>query len=112
MLDMTFASFLALLILSLISAVVVHYAIGYRVLRGFDGFLAKWVLGWVMAWLGSPVLGHWFAGVSIGSVYIIPALIGGFVGAFVFTAMLKAEAALVKPMRAPELEIHKTRQAA
>ena len=91
MLNMDFVSFLTLLIISLITGLVVHYAIGYRVLDGVDGFLSKWVVGWVGAWLGSPVLGHWFQGVSISHVYIIPAFLGGFIGAFLATAVWKAE---------------------
>ena len=95
MLNMDFASFLTLLVISLITGLVMHYAIGYRVLDGFDGFLSKWVVGWVGAWLGSPVLGHWFQGVSISHVYIIPAFIGGFVGAFLVAAVWKAEQKVV-----------------
>ena len=110
MIGMHFASFLALLLVSLIAGLVLHHEIRYRVLEGFDGFLAKWIVGWVGAWLGSPVLGHWFAGVSLGSVYIIPAFIGAFIGAFVPVAMLKAEAPTATV--APVLEVHKTQQAA
>jgi uncharacterized membrane protein YeaQ/YmgE (transglycosylase-associated protein family) len=91
MLDMTFVSFLTLLVISLIAALVVHFAIRYRVLSGGDGFVWKWIVGWVGAWLGTPVLGHWFAGVSISTVYIVPAFLGAFIGAFLATAVWKAE---------------------
>jgi uncharacterized membrane protein YeaQ/YmgE (transglycosylase-associated protein family) len=97
MIDMNFASFLTLLIISLIAALVMHYGIRYRVLNGADGFLAKWVMGWVGAWVGTPVLGHWFTGVSISQVYIIPAFIGGFIGAFAAVAVWKARSAASKP---------------
>lgn len=92
MIDMSFASFLTLLIISLITALVMHYAIHYRVLVGIDGFLWKWVVGWIGAWLGTPVLGHWFSGVVISNVYIIPAFLGSFIGAFLVAAVWKAEA--------------------
>ncbi|HTS68929.1 MAG TPA: hypothetical protein VMO17_08085 [Terriglobia bacterium] len=95
MLDMSFASFLTLLIISLIVSLIVHYAIRYRVLDGFDGFLWKWVVGWVGAWIGSPVLGHWFSRIQISNVYIIPALLGSFIGAFLVTAIWKAEERVV-----------------
>ncbi|HEV2383029.1 MAG TPA: hypothetical protein VG206_24955 [Terriglobia bacterium] len=91
MIDMHFASFLTLLVISLIAALVVHYAIRYRVLNGIDGFLCKWVVGWLGAWLGTPVLGHWFHGLVISGVYIIPAFLGGFIGSFLTTAVWKAE---------------------
>jgi uncharacterized membrane protein YeaQ/YmgE (transglycosylase-associated protein family) len=94
MIDMHFASFLTILVLSLFAALVVHYAVRYRVLKGFDGFLLKWVVGWLGAWIGTPVLGAWFDGFRIGSVYIVPALVGAFAGAFVVGAIWKAEATI------------------
>jgi uncharacterized membrane protein YeaQ/YmgE (transglycosylase-associated protein family) len=92
MLDMNFAAFLTLLIISLITGFIMHYGFRYRMLDGGDGFLAKWIVGWVGAWIGSPVLGHWFTGLSYAGVYIIPAFLGGFIGAFLVTAAWKAEA--------------------
>ena len=95
MLGMTFASFLTLLVISLVAALVVHYAIRYRVLDGADGFLWKWIVGWVGAWLGTPVLGHWFRGFSISAIYIVPAALGAFMGAFFIAAVWKAEAKIL-----------------
>ena len=83
---------MTLLVISLIVALIVHFAIHYRFLEHIDGFFWKWIVGWVGAWLGTPVLGHWFDGVSISTVYIIPAFIGAFIGAFVATATWKAYA--------------------
>ena len=92
MIGMHFSAFLAILIISLIAAAVVHYAFRYRFLTGTDGFLNKWIIAWIGAWIGSPVLGYWFGGVKISSVYIIPAFLGGFAGAFMTTAFWKAMA--------------------
>jgi len=92
MIGMNFLAFLVLLVAGLIAAAVMHYVIRYRFLEGLDGFFAKLIAGWVGAWLGSPVLGHWFEPVKIAGVYLIPALIGGFVGAFVSTVTWKAAA--------------------
>jgi hypothetical protein len=36
------------------------------------------------------VLGHWFERAKLANVYLIPALLGAFVGAFVVTAAGKA----------------------
>ncbi len=91
LIGMHFAAFLVLLILSLITVLIVHYVIRYRQLDGFDGFMWKWIVGWIGAWLGTPVLGHWFDGVAIANIYIIPALLGGFIGAFISTLIWKAE---------------------
>jgi uncharacterized membrane protein YeaQ/YmgE (transglycosylase-associated protein family) len=48
----------------------------------------KWIAGWIGGWLGSPVLGHW--GPSVSQLYMIPALLGAFVGAFAVTSVPKA----------------------
>ncbi len=90
MIGMHFWAFLTLLVISFIAALVVHYAISYRVLNGVDGFFTKWIVGWVGAWIASPVLGHWFEPIRIESVYILPAFLGAFSAAFLSTAILKA----------------------
>jgi uncharacterized membrane protein YeaQ/YmgE (transglycosylase-associated protein family) len=81
-----------LLVAALIAAVVLHYLACYRFIEGFDGFLGKLGAGWLGAWLGSPVLGHWFEPAKLAGIYLIPALLGAFVGAFGLTATWKARA--------------------
>jgi uncharacterized membrane protein YeaQ/YmgE (transglycosylase-associated protein family) len=99
MLGMSFGGFLTLAVISLIAAFIVHYVIRYQMRKGFDGFLWKWVVGWVGAWLGSPVLGDWFHGLALMHIYIIPAFLGGFIGAFVATFLWKAEAGALRSSR-------------
>jgi uncharacterized membrane protein YeaQ/YmgE (transglycosylase-associated protein family) len=86
MIGMNFRALLILFVAALIAAGVLHYVIRYRFLEGFDGFVAKCIAGWVGAWLGSPVLGHRFERAKLANVYLIPALLGAFVGAFVVAA--------------------------
>ena len=74
MIGMTFLSFLVLLAIGAIVAAVFHFGLRYRFLEGFDAFVAKVVLGWAGAWLGSPVLGYW--SYHIENVYLIPAILG------------------------------------
>ena len=100
MIGMAFGSFLTLLILGLIAAIVIHSIVRYRMLKGADGFLAQWIAGWIGAWLGSPVLGHWW--VQAQNVYLIPALIGAFVGAFSFVVLTKANALIISEAMAPK----------
>ena|SRR5437764_6038007 len=97
MLNQDFASFFTLAVISLIATGFVHNGIRYRLLEGNDGFFAEWIAAWLGGWLGSPVLGHWFVGAKVGSVYIVPALLGGLVGAFAPTALLKARAMTQSP---------------
>ncbi|MGA9884892.1 MAG: hypothetical protein WBQ34_14340 [Candidatus Acidiferrales bacterium] len=87
---MHFFPFLILLILSAFAAAVVHWGIRYRFSSGIDGFFGQWVAAWIGAWLGPPVLGHWFGPVMLWHIYIIPALIGAFVGAFGATSCCRA----------------------
>jgi uncharacterized membrane protein YeaQ/YmgE (transglycosylase-associated protein family) len=97
MIGMTFAMFLTLFVMGFIGAVALHMVFRYSVLAGVDGFLSKWAIGWIGAWLGSPVLGHW--GGFIAGVYIIPGLLGAIVAPFVATAGLRALTVAVKPAR-------------
>ena len=99
MIGTDFTSFLTLLILGFVAAVALHFVARYRMVQGFDGFVAKWIAGWFGAWLGSPVLGHWWF--TIHNVYVIPALVGAFVGAFSGTFLLKALAAVGAAMVRP-----------
>jgi uncharacterized membrane protein YeaQ/YmgE (transglycosylase-associated protein family) len=76
MIGMCFVDFLILLLISIIVSAILHYGFKYYVRPGLNSFISKVILGWIGAWLGSPVLGHWFAGVQYGEVYIIPAILG------------------------------------
>lgn len=74
MIGMSFLSFLLLLAIGVIVAVVLHYGFRYRFLESLDAVFAKVAMGWLGAWLGSPVLGHWWF--KFENVYIIPAILG------------------------------------
>jgi hypothetical protein len=74
MIGMSFLSFLILLVIGMVVAVVLHYGFRYRFLEGLDAVFAKVAMGWLGAWLGSPVLGHWWF--KFENVYIIPAILG------------------------------------
>ena len=76
MFGMDFVSFLILLVISVVVSAVLHFGFQYYVLPGIWSFCSKVVVGWIGAWLGSPVLGHWWPGVQFGDVYYLPAIIG------------------------------------
>ena len=82
MLDMNFVEFLTLFVVSLIAALIVHYGFGYRYFKHADGFFWSWIVAWTFAWIATPVLGHWFMHLRIESIYLVPAILGGFIGAF------------------------------
>ncbi len=89
MIGIGFGAFLTLSVISLIGAAVVHYGFHYRFLKGIDGFLAKWVVGWIGAWAAAPVYGHWFHGLTIQGQYLLPAFLGACTAAFMGTAICK-----------------------
>lgn len=74
MLGMSFAPFLTLLVIGTAIALLYQYIFRYRFLEGIDSLFGKIALGWLGAWLGSPVLGHWLW--DIQGVYVIPAILG------------------------------------
>lgn len=76
MLGMDFVSFVILLVIGVVVAAVAHYAAGYYVVGGLGSFLSKVVIGWLGAWLGTPVFGRWFEGLNYGDIYLIPAILG------------------------------------
>jgi len=77
MVGMGFISFLSLTIIAAIVASVYHYGLRYRFLEGHDAFLGKLIVGWLGAWLGSPVIGHWLW--KVEGVYVVPAVLGAIV---------------------------------
>ncbi len=75
---MDFMSFLILLIISVVVCAILHFGLKYYVVPGLWSFLSKVVIGWVGAWLGTPVFGKWFEGANYEGVYIVPAILGCF----------------------------------
>ena len=79
MIGMSFISFLILLIISVVVSAILQYGLKYYVTPGFWSFCFKVVLGYVGAWLGSPVLGYWPHVVPFlhyENIWFIPAILG------------------------------------
>jgi len=76
MIGMDFGSFLILLVISVVVSAVLHYGLKFHAVPGLSSFFGKVVLGWLGAWLGTPVFGRWFDWAAYGEVFIIPAIIG------------------------------------
>jgi uncharacterized membrane protein YeaQ/YmgE (transglycosylase-associated protein family) len=90
MIGMSFLSFLVLLGIGAIVAAVFHFGLRYRILEGFDAFFAKVVLGWVGAWLGSPIFGYW--SYRVGNLYLVPAILGAITAVVLNVVAWKAVA--------------------
>jgi uncharacterized membrane protein YeaQ/YmgE (transglycosylase-associated protein family) len=76
MFGMDFVGFLILLVISAVVSAVLHFGLKYYVVPGLASYLSKIIIGWIGAWLGSPVFGHWWEGVNYQQVYYVPAILG------------------------------------
>jgi len=74
MLGINFLSFLLLTVIGAVVAVAYHNVVRYRFLEGNDALFGKLIVGWLGAWVGSPVLGHWLF--KYQNVYLVPAIVG------------------------------------
>jgi hypothetical protein len=60
MIGMDFVSFLILLVISVVVSYVLHFILKYYIIPGWWSYFSKVGIGWVGAWLGSPVFGYWW----------------------------------------------------
>ncbi len=93
MLGMSLLSFLVLTLIGAVVAVVYHYVIRYRILDSTDAAVGKLIVGWVGAWLGSPIFGHWLW--KVENVYIVPAILGAIAAIHLVVLTGKVVAKLV-----------------
>ena len=78
MIGMNFISFLILLIISIVVSGVLHFAAKFYIIPGWRSYASKVFIGWIGAWLGSPVFGYWPHPLSLNyhEVWIVPAILG------------------------------------
>jgi uncharacterized membrane protein YeaQ/YmgE (transglycosylase-associated protein family) len=79
MIGMGFIGFLILLVISVVVSATLHYGFKYYVTPGPWSFCSKVVIGWIGAWLGSPVLGNWphmIPALHYDEIWFIPAILG------------------------------------
>lgn len=90
MIGMDFVSFIILLVISIVVSAILHFGLKYYIRPGVYSFVSKVVLGWIGAWLGTPVFGRWFEGVNYEGVYIIPAILGSLAILFIAIDYVKS----------------------
>ncbi|MBI4764102.1 MAG: hypothetical protein HY787_05795 [Deltaproteobacteria bacterium] len=76
MIGMDFISFIILLVISIVVAGILHFVFKFYIMPGWLSYVSKVIIGWVGAWLGSPVFGYWWKGLNYKEVYIVPAILG------------------------------------
>jgi uncharacterized membrane protein YeaQ/YmgE (transglycosylase-associated protein family) len=76
MIGMDFISFIILVIISIVVSGVLHFVFKFYIIPGWWSYFSKIIIGWVGAWLGSPIFGYWWQGLNYKEVYIVPAILG------------------------------------
>ena len=90
MIGMDFTCFLILLVISVVVSAILHYGIKFYIVPGTGSFISKVIIGWIGAWLGSPVFGHWWEGINYQDIYIIPAILGSLALLIIAVDLVKA----------------------
>ena len=98
MIGMSFNSFATLLLIGAFAAFVIHYIARYRIVHGVQGFFGKMIIGWMGAWLGSPVLGHWGENLRVENIYLVPALLGSIAAVFGTVVYFRTLATILVPL--------------
>ena len=89
MIGMSFLPFLVILIISVVISLISFFVKGFRI-EGCKcrGFCPLVIVGWIGGWLGSPVFGNWFQALSVGGVFIIPAILGSIAAICLYTTQI------------------------
>lgn len=107
MLGMNFLSFLLLTVIGGVVALLYHLALRTRFPERIDVLFGRMIIGWLGAWLGSPVLGHWLW--KYENIYILPAILGAICAIHLDVLAWRALARVVarRPMAAEEEPLKK-----
>jgi uncharacterized membrane protein YeaQ/YmgE (transglycosylase-associated protein family) len=97
MIGMDFISFLILLVISAIISAVLHYVVKFYIRPGLVSFLSKVIFGWIGAWLGTPVFGHWFKEICYEDIFIIPAILGSLAVMVILVDLVKTAKTITEP---------------
>ena len=111
MLGMSVTSFVVLLIISAVSAFIVHNVLKLGMPGTGEGYLSKLIVGWIGGWIGSPVVGYWGPSVPGANVYWIPAFIGSLGTIYMCVISLKMVVSLAQGVRAVHSSGERTKAA-
>ena len=98
MIGMSLSSFVTLLVIGAVCALVSHSMLKLKVFQNREGYLCALITGWIGAWIGSPVLGYWGWTVPGTNVYVVPALLGAIAAIYVLAALFTTIESLLVPL--------------
>ena len=88
---MSFATFITLLIISIVVSAVLHFVCKMYIRTGLESFISKVIIGYIGAWQGSAVFGRWWF--EIGGVHVVPAIVGSLALLIFLVDMVKSKTA-------------------
>src|SRR5262249_45005692 len=99
---MSFASFVTLFVIGAVCALCVYGMTKMEMLRAPEGYLLDLIAGWIGAWIGTPVVGHWSWMVTETNVYLVPAVVGSLAAIYTLAAFVRMVESLRAPVSASE----------
>ena len=98
MIGIDFVCFIILLIISIVVTGVLHFGFKIYIIPGWRSYASKVFIGWIGAWLGSPVFGYWphRLGLDYHEIWIVPAILGALAIEVFAVDIIKTCAALCK----------------
>ena len=97
MIGMAFLSFLALLVIGAACALCLCSILKPRPL-GPGAYLGQLIVGWLGAWIGSAVVGHWGWIIPTTNVYVLPALSGSLAAIYALIESVRIIETLLTPL--------------
>ena len=97
MFGMTFSSFLALLVIGAACALFLSRIPQPRPL-GTAAYIGQLIVGWLGAWIGSAVVGHWGWIIPTTNVYLLPAAISSLAAIYALIESVKIVERLLTPL--------------
>ena len=110
MIGMSVSSFLTLLVIGAVCALVFRSMLKVKVFQTREGYLCALITGWTGAWIGSPVLGYWSWMVPGTNVYLVPALLGSIATIYTLAACSQLLNALLAPLSVHTTAAHRTKE--
>jgi hypothetical protein len=103
MIGMTFSSFLALLVIGAACALSLRGILKPRPLGLGNGYIGQLIVGWLGAWIGSAVVGHWGWIIPATNVYMVPTVISSLAAIYALIESVKIIESLLTPLSLREI---------
>jgi uncharacterized membrane protein YeaQ/YmgE (transglycosylase-associated protein family) len=98
MIGMTFASFVALLVIGAVCALFLDGILRPRFLGKGQDYLCQLIVGWLGAWIGSAVVGHWGGMIPTTNIYLLPGIVSSLAAIYLLIELVRIVETLLAPL--------------